>query len=133
MFLPLRFRRIWLMPVLAILVVSLSGCIYLAVGGLGALGGYAVSPDTVEGEMQVSYDVAWDHAVEVVAIMGMIQFKDYKLGRIEAKVNNAAVFVDLTQISSSWIRMRVKARKNMLPNIRTAQNIWVKIKHRITQ
>ena len=27
-----------------------SGCVYLVVGGIGALGGYVVSPDTVEGD-----------------------------------------------------------------------------------
>lgn len=128
MFLPAKLKRIWLMPLLAVAVMSLSGCIYLAVGGLGALGGYAISPDTVEGEMQVSYDTAWEKSVEVISIMGRIQHKDYQLGKIEANVHGAAVFVDLTQISSTWVRIRVKARKNMLPNIRTAQNIWTKIK-----
>ncbi len=35
--------------VLLAAILSSGGCIYLVVGGIGALGGYVVSPDTVEG------------------------------------------------------------------------------------
>jgi len=117
------------------LVVSLtaSGCIYAIAGGLGALGGYAISPDTVEGDSELDYDTLWDSAVEIVGIMGLIQTKDYKLGTIKATISGAVVTIDVAQISSAEVRMRVKARKNMLPNIKIAQDIFVKIKNRARQ
>ncbi|MDP8266935.1 MAG: hypothetical protein P9M07_08385 [Candidatus Aceula meridiana] len=126
-------RLYFMIPLLLVLAFSLSGCFYAIIGGLGALGGYAISPDTVEGETQIEYDTLWDAAVEIVSIMGTIQTKNYKLGQIEARVAGAYVWVDLSQASSSWVRMSVKARKNMLPSMKTAQDVWVKVKNRVIQ
>jgi hypothetical protein len=110
-----------------------SSCIYVIAGGVGALGGYAVSPDTVEGESDTSYDTAWDSATEVLSIMGTVNTKDYKLGNIVATIDGSKVTVDVSQISSEAVRFRVKARKNMLPNIKVAQDVFVKIKKRIKE
>ncbi len=129
----LRQKNMFLVVLMLIFSLSTSGCVYVIAGGLGALGGYAISPDTVEGDEEVDYDTLWDSAVEVVGIMGLIQTKDYKLGNIEAKINGASVIIDIAQISSSEVRMRVKARKNMLPNIKIAQDVFVKIKNRSKQ
>ena len=122
----------WIALGLVFLLTS-SGCIYAVAGGLGALGGYAVSPDTVERDSKLDYDTLWDSAVEIVGIMGLIRTKDYKLGNIKASISGAAVTIDLAQISSSEVRMRIKARKNMLPNIKIAQDIFVKIKNHARQ
>ncbi len=110
-----------------------SGCVYLVAGGVGALGGYAISRDTVEGEAEVDYDTIWDAATEVMGIMGDVKRKDYKLGTLDATVNGARVNVDMSQISSREVRLRVKARKNMLPSIEIAQDVFMKIKNRASQ
>ena len=34
---------------MVLLTLPLTGCVYVVIGSLGALGGYVVSPDTVEG------------------------------------------------------------------------------------
>ncbi|MDD3374321.1 MAG: hypothetical protein PHY73_01175 [Candidatus Omnitrophica bacterium] len=129
----LRQRKsLWVVLVL-IFSLTAGGCVYAVVGGLGALGGYAISPDTVEGDSELDYDTIWDSAVEIVGVMGLIQTKDYKLGTIKAIVNGAAVTIDIAQISSLEVRLRVKARKNMLPNIGIAQDVFVKIKNRARQ
>ena len=129
-----RYRNIFiLISFLLFSSVAMTGCVYVIVGGLAALGGYAISPDTVEGETQIDYDTLWDTTIEIVSVMGNIQSQDYKIGQIEAVVNGAHVWIDLSQMSSSWVRMRVKARKNMLPHIKTAQNVWIKIKTRVTE
>ena len=119
----------------AVCAVSLltSSCIYLVAGGVGALGGYAISPDTVEGETESDYDTLWDSASEVLSIMGTVYTKDYKLGTLSGSVSGAKVVVDLSQVSSDEVRLRVKARKNMLPNIKIAQDVFVKIKNRSRQ
>ena len=41
--------------------------------GLGAVGGYVVSPDTVEGITENEEMIVWDSAIEVVTIMGLIK------------------------------------------------------------
>ena len=54
--------------------VSMTGCVYVVVGSLGALGGYVVSPDTVEGIVTGrSYAEVWDAVIETVSILGVIQ------------------------------------------------------------
>ncbi len=127
-----QHKRLGTALLLFVLVLSLSGCFYALIGGVGALGGYAISPDTVEGETQVSYDEVWKAAMDVLSIMGTIKMSDYKLGSIEAVVNRGVVWIDIAQLPGSWVRLRVKVRKNMMPKIRTAQDVWVKIKNRIS-
>jgi hypothetical protein len=132
MFIFKEIKRYWIVPVVFFLLFSLSGCFYAVIGGVGALGGYAVSPDTVEGETQMGYEDVWKSSMDVLSIMGHIRTSDYKLGSIEAEVNRAVVWIELSQLQGSWVRLRVRARKNMLPKIKLAQDIWVKIKNRMT-
>ncbi|MCX5682013.1 MAG: hypothetical protein NT079_07100 [Candidatus Omnitrophica bacterium] len=129
----IKTKNIFLLLVVCVFCFLTSSCVYFIAGGVGALGGYAISPDTVEGDTEVDYNAAWDSATEVVGIMGTIGTKDYKLGKIDAVISGAKVTVDLSQISSTEVRLRVKARKNMLPDIKLAQDIFVKIKKKIKE
>ncbi|MFA6379434.1 MAG: hypothetical protein WCX16_06635 [Candidatus Omnitrophota bacterium] len=129
----IKAKNFFLIVCVCILSLLTSSCIYFVAGGVGALGGYAVSPDTVEGEAQADYDTLWDASTQVVSIMGTVQTKDYKLGTLQGLVNGAKITIDLSQISSNDVRLRVKARKNMLPNIKMAQDIFVKIKNQARQ
>jgi len=129
----IKAKSIFLLAIIGIVCIATTSCIYVIAGGVGALGGYAVSPDTVEGEADVDYDTLWDAATQVVSIMGAVQTKDYKMGSLSGVVNGAKVTIDLSQISSNSVRLRVKARKNMLPDIKAAQDIFVKIKNQSRQ
>lgn len=126
-------KNIFSLLVICVFCCCASGCIYVLAGGVGALGGYAISPDTVEGESESSYDTAWDSATEVLGIMGTVNSKNYKLGTIDATVDGSKVTMDVSQVSSSDVRLRIKARKNMLPNIKVAQDVFVKVKKRIKE
>ncbi len=128
-----RKKNIFLLLAVSAFCLFSSGCIYVLAGGLGAVGGYAISPDTVEGESESSYDAAWDSAVDILGIMGTVNAKDYKAGTIDATVDGSKVNMDISQISSSDVRLRVKARKNMLPNIKVAQDVFVKVKKKIKE
>ncbi|MFH1269651.1 MAG: hypothetical protein ABIH75_01150, partial [Candidatus Omnitrophota bacterium] len=67
------------------LLVSISGCAPLIIGGaVGALGGYAVSKDTIQGETDRSYDSLWAAAYTVSKIRGEIKYDDKMKGYIEA-------------------------------------------------
>ena len=125
-----RIRSLLGVPLLA---VCLSGCIYLAIGGVGALGGYIVSPDTVEGLAESSAGQVFDTAVEIVSIMGLIESKNEAGGVIKASINGAGVTVMIVEMSSSSVKLSVKARKHYLPKISLAQDVFVKIMSRVNE
>lgn len=124
-------------PTLAILgalfTAGLSGCVYLVVGGVGALGGYIVSPDTVEGMTAADLSQVWDTAIEVVSIMGLVEEQSESGGIIKAKVSGAKVTVMVAQMSSSSVKLSVKVRKHYLPKISLAQDVFVKIMSRVNE
>lgn len=125
-----RVKNLLCIPLLA---VCLNGCIYFAIGGVGALGGYIASPDAVEGLAESSTAQAWDTAAEVVSIMGLIESKNEAGGIIKARINGAAVTVMIMEMSSSSVKLTVKARKHYLPKISLAQDVFVKIMSRMNE
>ena len=56
----------------AVLCMSFSGCIFLMVGGAGAVGGYALTRDTFEGVSSKGQEELMDAAHKVLSIMGTI-------------------------------------------------------------
>ncbi len=125
-----RVKELLCIPLLA---VCLNGCIYLAIGGVGALGGYIVSPDTVEGLAESDTEQVWDTAVEIVSIMGLVESKNEAGGVLKAKINGASVTVMVLEMSSSSVKLSVKARKHYLPKISLAQDVFVKIMSRVNE
>lgn len=113
--------------------LALSGCIYLVVGGIGAVGGYIASPDTVEGVTEHEADLVWDTAVEIVSIMGLIEDQNEESGIIFANMSAAKVTVKIISLSPNVTRVSVKARKAYLPNISLAQDVYVKIMDRVNK
>ena len=112
---------------------SLSGCVYLVVGGIGALGGYIVSPDTIEGITENDALTVWDAAIEVITIMGLIEQEYEETGLIIAKINKATVTVTISSINETTTKVTVKARKAYLPRISTSQDVYVKIMSFVNQ
>lgn len=127
-----NFMRIWkAFFAVVFLPVFLGGCIYVVAGSVGALGGYIVSPDTVEGLTEADLAEVWDTAVEVVSIMGLIEQQTEAGGMIRAKVSGAKVTLLITQPSASTVKLKVKVRKGFLPKVSLAQDIFVKIMSRV--
>jgi hypothetical protein len=116
------------------LAVSLNSCVYMIIGGMGALGGYVVSPDTVEGLLsdKDQRDV-WDATVNVVSIMGLVSEKSEAGGMMVAKIQNCKVTITIFQMSKSMVRLTVKARKAFFPRIKVAQDVYVKIVNELNQ
>jgi hypothetical protein len=106
----------------------LSGCVYVVVGSLGALGGYVISPDTVEGVIDnKTYDDAWEAVIETVSDMGLIDEANNSAGIVVAKVRGARVNITVFRLSKSAVKFTIKARKAFLPRISIAQDIYVNI------
>ncbi len=121
------------MVVLIPLLVSLSGCVYLIVGGIGAFGGYFVSPDTVEGISENDTAIVWDSAMEVLSIMGLIEEENEAGGMILANISGAKITVTVVSLSPTASKVTVKARKAHLPKIALAQDVFVKIMSRLNE
>lgn len=108
-------------------VLTQSGCVYMVIGGIGAVGGYVVSPDTVEGITENEMAAVFDAAVEIIAVMGTIQEQHADAGVLIAKINGTRVTVTTQSITPSTTKLTVKARKAFLPRISVAQEVFVKI------
>ena len=103
-----------------------SGCVYLVVGGIGAVVGYVVSPDAVEGVTSYDTDELWDAVEEVVSVMGTISESKEASGLLIARVNGAKVIITITPIGKSSSKLTVKSRKGFFPKIGISQDIYTK-------
>ncbi|MBF0593396.1 MAG: hypothetical protein HQL22_00355 [Candidatus Omnitrophica bacterium] len=122
------FRQPLMAVVMSLLLVSaFSGCIYLAVGAVGVVGGYVVSPDTVEGTSSHSLEECWDSTKQIVGIMGKIVQESPNGSQLDAMINGANVTVTLSSVNVSVTKISVKARKVFMPKIDIAQDVYTKI------
>lgn len=127
-------KNFWITRILMIpILFSMSGCIYLVVGGIGALGGYVVSPDTVEGMTDNSVEDLWDAAEEVVSIMGEVENVLDVSGVMVAYINRSEVTITIIKINESTTKLVVKARKTIFPQINLAQDVFVKILSKVNE
>ena len=116
------------------LIASAAGCVApLLLVGAGAVGGYAVSRDTFEGTTSKSLDELWDASLKIAGIMGSVDDNDRKRGEINAHINGAAVHITIIPINVATSRLRVKARKNLLPAVSIAQDFYTKVINQLEQ
>ena len=112
--------------IILVFCLVFSGCFYVISGAVGVLGGYAISRDTIQGEIDIPFGDLWFSSVDVLDVMGVLIAEDQAKGLIEAKVNGAEVKVTIYELTSKTARLRVSARKYMLPQINLAQKIYIK-------
>ena len=107
------------------LVLALSGCAAMLVGA-GAAGGYAIGPDYIQGETDKDFSGIYNSALDVVEIMGVIQSKysSASVGKIRAKVENSSLEISVERLTRHTVRLKVKSRKNLMPNIALAQKVY---------
>ncbi|MFC1510250.1 hypothetical protein ACFL49_01135 [Candidatus Omnitrophota bacterium] len=126
-------RNLSALGLIAVLMFSCSGCVYLAVAGVGVVAGYVVSPDTVEGLTENDEQDLWDAAVEVASVMGVIEKQSEGVGEIEAKISGATVTITVEPLSPTTTKLSVKSRKYYSPKIGIAQDVFVKIMSHINE
>lgn len=121
-------KKICCILFLAPFIISIAGCLPLIIGGaVGALGGYAVSKDAIQGNTDKDYDLLWNSALNVSKARGTIKQEDYTRGYIELEVKPSHVWIRLARLTPVTTRLRVSARKYRLPHIDLAQDMYVKI------
>jgi hypothetical protein len=114
------------------ILVGVLGCAPLIVGGaVGALGGYAASKDTIQGDTDKSYDSLWNSALMVSNIRGKIKYEDMAKGYIELEAESSKVYIRLVRLTAATTRLSVSARKYHFPNLDLAQDIYVKIMEQV--
>jgi hypothetical protein len=114
--------------ILPLLLLNILGCAPLIIGAaVGAVGGYAVSKDTIQGETDRTYDALWNSALMVSRIRGTVKLEDYSKGYIELDIKPSKVWIRLIKLTQATTRIRVSARKYHLPDFGLAQDIYVKI------
>lgn len=123
----MSWRHFGFLSIFGLLLVSLSGCAFLVIGGVGAVGGYAVTRDTIQGEYDAKFSAAWSAALSTCGMLGTVSSRDQSKGTIEALVDRAKVKIEVTQLTPEAIRIKVKARKGIFPRLGTAEKVFVKI------
>ena len=109
-----------------------SGCAVLLVGG-GAVAGYAASRDSVIMDLDEPLDRVWSAALEEIQSQGSLKRENAGRGRLDARIREADVVVTVRQLTSSTVRVVVRARKNLLPKVDVAQGVAVAILRRVGQ
>lgn len=94
--------------------------------GAGAAGGYALGRDYIQGDTDKNFDSVYDSAVNIAEGMGIIQsrFSNPSLGKIRASVGSSRVDILIERLTLETVRLRVKSRKNLMPNLELAQRIY---------
>ena len=111
--------------------VLLQGCAVLLIGTAGVLGGIAISEDTVQSEVEAGYRKVLGVTLDELERMGTVTMKDETGGRIEAKVKSSEVVATLEQATDKVVRLKVKARKRLLPNVKLAHEIVGRVLKRL--
>ena len=109
------------------ILLNISGCWFIVGGAAGAVGTYAASKDTIQGETDKPYDSLWNAAQTVARIRGAIKSEDYSKGVIQIEADSSQVWIRLIRLTRATTRLRISARKHRLPDISLAQDIYTKI------
>ena len=122
-------KKILFLASCCFLLLANSGCVPLVVGAtLGAVGGYAASKDTVQGDTDTPYDSIWQAAIAVSRIRGTIKQDNSEQGVIELSADSNKVWIRLFRLTQATTTIKVSARNRFhLPNISLAQDLFVKI------
>lgn len=127
----MRLSRCLLKTVIAITVLlGFTGCtpiVFVA----GAVGGYAISRDTFEGVSAHALDELWDASNKVVSIMGTISDSDKSKYQIIGRVNGTDIVLTLYPVNLTTTKIRIKARRLMLPRVSVAQEVYTKIMNQL--
>ena len=122
-------KRILSLLLFPFILLSISGCVALVVGAAaGAVGGYAISKDTIQGETERPYEDLWGAAIMVAKVRGVIKQEDQLSGYLEVDVGSDKVRIRLTRLTQTATQIKVSARnKFRLPRLSLAEEIFIKI------
>lgn len=108
--------------------VFTSGCVPVLIGA-GVATGYAISNDAATGNLYTTYNNLWNVSLRVLRQMESVEFieANESKGLIKVDIFEMQVTVQIDTISSKEQKLRVSARKYLLPKPQYAQKIFLKI------
>ncbi|MBI2870231.1 MAG: DUF3568 family protein [Candidatus Omnitrophica bacterium] len=107
--------------------MTTSGCALALVGAGAAAGTYAMVQGSAEGFSDAKYDRIWKAAKAVLEEKGTLTSDDEAGGVLKGKVADTDVTVELVKITEASTKMRVTARKNLLPREKLAEEVYTAI------
>lgn len=114
----------------AILAVS-GGCAPVLIGA-GAVGGYAISKDSISNSFDLSFGHVYHISHQTMAQVGFITQADEQRGIIKGTVPGANVTITVKRLTSRTVQLQVKARNDvLLPKIDIAQSIYNQIAEKL--
>jgi hypothetical protein len=106
---------------------SITSCVPVLVG-TGVVAGYTLSNDSAIGEVKCDYRTLWDVTTDKLQnLKAEILTSNESKGLIKAKVSDNDVTVKIDTLSQSVQKLKISARKYLLPKPQFAQKIFVKI------
>ena len=114
--------------VLTCCTLILAGCVPLIIGTAGVVTGYALSSDSAMGSVKTTYRSLWDISLsELRKLEAEIVQSDESQGMIKARVSEYEVTVKIKSITPDSQRLKVAARRLLLPKPQFAQKIFFTI------
>lgn len=116
-----------LSSVLLIMAVLVSGCVPLILGA-GLVTGYMLSNDYALGTVKTDYRTLWDVSLDTVSTAEFnILEADESKGTIKMKDSDVDVTLKISSIGVDEQRLKVAARKYLIPQPSYAQKIFFRI------
>lgn len=104
-----------------------AGCVPLMIGA-GVAAGYTLSGDSASGNIDSEYRVLWDLCLERLENMeAEILVANESKGVIKARVSENNVVVSINAVNPETQRLKVSARRFLLPKPQFAQKVFYKI------
>ncbi|MBP7088000.1 MAG: hypothetical protein KBB01_01735 [Candidatus Omnitrophica bacterium] len=105
----------------------LAGCAPLLIGA-GVVTGYALSSDTASGNIASEYRILWDVCLDTLETMeGDLIYTNESKGIIKARVSENNVAIKINSSGHNTQRLRVSARRMLMPKPQFAQKVFLKI------
>ncbi len=121
----------WSVVLMALVSLGLCGCPLILVGA-GAVGGYAVSKDTVRNQFEMSKEHLFQQSLAAAKDLGFITTEDAVHGLIKLKVQDTNVTITITPLTQRAVELKVKARNSLLmPQVDIAQQVYNNIIKRL--
>ena len=125
-------KRALISVLAAVSLLSQGGCALVLIGG-GALAGYSLSKDSIEGYTDSSGDYIWNNSIAVMRQRGALTKTDRTHGKFEGVVNGVTVKGEITPISDKTVKLRISGRKGLLPSVEVPQELFIKITENVSR
>ena len=120
-------RRLWYVMALCGLLLTGTGCPLILIGA-GVAGGYAIGKDSATATLERGFDAVWSVIRQEVEKMATITTENKALGTMEARTpDDTKVWVTLERPTNTSVSLTIKARKNLMPRVKVAQDIMEKV------